>query len=222
MYDLELKNVNVYYDKVCALKNINLQVKKSEFLGIIGPNGGGKTTLLKLILGMIKPSSGIVNINENITIGYVPQTSNFNKHFPIKVLDVILMGRLDKSLKLFHKYTKEDVEKVGKIMERLGILELRDRQVGELSGGQLQKVLIARALAVEPKMLLLDEPTANIDVQSKTEIFEILKKLNEQVTIILVTHDIGIMSSYVDTIAFLNQKLYYHGAAKTDGVVNLD
>lgn len=222
MYDLELKNVNVYYDKVCALKNINLQVKKNEFLGIIGPNGGGKTTLLKLILGMIKPASGVININKNITIGYVPQTSNFNKHFPIKVLDVILMGRLDKSLKLFHKYTKEDVEKVSKIMERLGILELRDRQVGELSGGQLQKALIARALAVEPKMLLLDEPTANIDVQSKTEIFEILKKLNEQVTIILVTHDIGIMSSYVDTIAFLNQKLYYQRAAKTDGVVNFD
>lgn len=214
MYDIEIKNVSVYYDNVCALKDVNLKVKKGEFLGIIGPNGGGKTTLLKLILGLIKPSSGNINIKRNMPIGYVPQFSFFNKHFPVKVLDVVLMGQLKKSLKLFHRYTEEDIKKADKIMEQLGILGFRDRQFGQLSGGQLQKVLIARALTVEPGILLLDEPTANLDAQSKTEIYELLKKLNKHITIVLVSHDMGAISSYVDTIACLNQKLYYHGEAK--------
>ncbi|EOD01501.1 metal ABC transporter ATP-binding protein [Caldisalinibacter kiritimatiensis] len=210
MYDIEVKNVSIFYDSVCALKDINFKVKRKQFLGIIGPNGGGKTTLLKLLLGIIKPSSGTVKIRDGRSIGYVPQFSSFDKKFPIKVLDVVLMGLLPNKVRLFHRFSKKDIKKVEQVMEELGILEFKDRQIGKLSGGQLQKVLIARALVTEPNILLLDEPTASIDANAKTEIYKLLKKLNEEKTIILVSHDIGIISSYIDSIACLNKTLYYH------------
>lgn len=214
MYDIELENVSVYYDNVCALKDIILKVKEKEFLGIIGPNGGGKTTLIKVLLGLIKPSTGTVKTKEDITMGYVPQFTFFNRQFPVNVIDVILMGKLRKPMRLFHKFAALDVEKADIIMEQLGILELRNRQIKQLSGGQLQKVLMARALAVEPRVLLLDEPTASIDAHYTTEIYEILKKINQQVTIVLITHDIGAISTYVDSIACLNRELFYHEDAK--------
>lgn len=216
MYQIQLENVSVYFSEVCALENINLNIYKNDFLGIIGPNGGGKTTLLKVLLGLIKPSSGTVTFSENMSIGYVPQFTAFDRTFPVDVLDVVLMGTLNKSTSLFHRYSPDDIEKAEKLMGKLDILKYKKKQIGQLSGGQLQKTLIARALVSEPPILLLDEPTSNIDSHFKSEIHNLLKDINKDVTVVMVTHDIGVLSSYVKHIACLNRQLYYHKDSKID------
>ncbi len=214
---VEIKNVSVYYNNVCALSNINLTITEKDFLGIIGPNGSGKSTLLKVIAGIIKPSSGSINLFENpiykscSSIGYVPQYLKFDREFPINVKEVVLMGRLKKNKKLFFNFTENDNKITMKILKDLDIYNLKNRQINKLSGGQLQKVLIARALAVKPKIILLDEPTASLDVHSKNNIYSLLKELNKNITIILVSHDMGSISSYVKNLACLNKYLYYHG-----------
>jgi len=208
---IEVNNLTVKYDNVIALDNINIKIKKGEFLGIIGPNGGGKTTLLKSLLGLIKPNTGQVKINDNRPIGYVPQFSNFDRSFPIKVLDVILLGKLEGKIKFLHRFKNTDIKKAEEIMHSLGIYKFRNRQISQLSGGQLQKVLIARALIMEPEIMILDEPTASLDANSKTEIYNLLKKLNQDKTIIVVSHDVGVINSYIDTVACLNKNMHYHG-----------
>lgn len=221
-YAVELDGVSVNYGELEALNNINLKVEEGSFLGIIGPNGGGKTTLLKVILGLVEPQKGKVKVmghplNEVLDqIGYVPQISNFDRSFPISVLDVVLMARLGGRVRFFHQYQKEDIQKAESVLERLNLLHLKDRQIGKLSGGQLQRVLIARGLAVEPKILLLDEPTASVDARSTSEIYELLKELNKEKTIIVVTHDMAAVSSYFDSLACLNEKLYHHGDKHLD------
>ncbi|MGO1368424.1 metal ABC transporter ATP-binding protein [Senegalia sp. (in: firmicutes)] len=208
---IEVNNLTVNYGSVTALDNINIKIKKGEFLGIIGPNGGGKTTLLKSLLGLIDPTSGQVKVNDDRPIGYVPQFSNFDRTFPIKVLDVILLGRLEGKIKFFHKFKRNDIKRAEEIMESLDILNFKDRQISQLSGGQLQKVLIARALIMDPQVMILDEPTASLDANAKTEIYNLLKKLNIDKTIIVVSHDIGVINSYIDTVACLNKTMHYHG-----------
>lgn len=221
-YAVELNNISVKYGDLDALTNINLKVKVGSFLGIIGPNGGGKTTLLKVVLGLIEAERGEIKVfgsslaQASDKIGYVPQISNFDRNFPISVLDVVLMARLEGKLQFFHHYQKEDFKQAESVLKELNLWELRDRQIGKLSGGQLQRVLIARALAVEPEILLLDEPTANVDASSTAEIYKLLKKLNQNKTIIVVTHDMAAVSSYFDTLACLNQKLYHHGDKHLD------
>ncbi|PRR81032.1 metal ABC transporter ATP-binding protein [Clostridium vincentii] len=222
MNAVEIQNLSVNYEELSALKDINITIKDKEFVAILGPNGGGKSTLLKAILGLIKPSSGQIKVygknpqDKRNSIGYVPQFTKFEKSFPIDVIDVVLMGRLKFGMNFFHKYSKEDIEFAENIMNMLDIYELKNRQIGQLSGGQMQKVLIARALCTEPKLLLLDEPTASVDVESKTSIYSLLKDLNKNITILVVTHDTGFVFSYVDKIACLNQKLFYHGEPELD------
>lgn len=213
---LEIKNLDVYYEDICALYDINLVVKERDFIGILGPNGGGKSTLFKAILGMVKASNGIIELyGENICksnriIGYVPQFTAFEKDFPIKVIDVILMGKLSGKNSLFHRYSQEDKNEVNMIMERLEISKLKEKQISHLSGGQMQRVLIARALTVKPSLLLMDEPTTSVDNYSKEIIYSLLKKLNKDITIILATHDMSVISSYVKSIGCLNRELHYH------------
>ncbi|MBK5241214.1 ABC transporter ATP-binding protein [Clostridium sp.] len=222
MNAVEIQNLSMDYENLNALKDVDLTIKDKEFVAILGPNGGGKSTLLKVILGLIKPTSGQVKVygenphNKRNSIGYVPQFSSFEKTFPINVIDVVLMGRLKFGMNFLRKYSKEDMEYAKNIMSMLEIYELRNRQIGQLSGGQMQKVLIARALCTEPKLLLLDEPTASLDVQSKTSIYSLLKNINKDMTIIVVTHDTGFVFSYVDKIACFNQKLFYHGEPELD------
>lgn len=217
MNAIEIENLNVDYNNINVLKDINLTIEDKEFVAVIGPNGGGKTTLLKAILGLVKPSKGNIRVygssleDKSRAIGYVPQFTKFEKTFPIDVFDVVLTGRLKSNIKFFHRYSKEDIEYAQSIMNMLDIYELKDRQIGQLSGGQLQRVLIARALCTEPKLLLLDEPTASLDEQSKNNIYLILKELNKKITILIVTHDGGFVFSYIDKVACLNQKLFYHG-----------
>jgi len=218
---IRLDDVWVKYGDLTILEDINLSVQNLDFLGIIGPNGGGKTTLLKVILGLIKPARGKVTVLGNPPeksrrfVGYVPQITQFDRDFPITVLEVVLMGRLGRK-GFLGKYSEEDKKTAHEALESVEMLELKNRQVGKLSGGQLQRVLLARALATDPRILLLDEPTASIDEPTKTELYELLKNLNKKITIILVSHDIGVISSYVDKIACLNRRLFYHGSKEIE------
>ena len=219
---LDISNLNVFYGEDCALRDVNLQVEEREFLAIIGPNGGGKTTLLKSILGLVQPDSGEIRIfgrtgaSARRSIGYVPQFSRFDRKFPISVEEVVLLGRLAGRSAWFSRFSRQDRQLVDSLLERLEIADLKHRQIGQLSGGQLQRVLIARALAVEPQILVLDEPTASVDSASKTRIYDLLKELNQEMTILIVTHDLSAVSSNIDKIACLNQQLFYHGRTELE------
>jgi zinc transport system ATP-binding protein len=214
---IELENVWVFYDQLPILESVDLVVHKRDFLGIIGPNGGGKSTLLKVILGLIKPSKGVVKVlgkdpeKARKGIGYVPQYNVFNLDFPISVGEVVLMGRIGRR-GLFKKYSREDIEAADNALRTVEMFEYRNRQIGELSGGQRQRVFIARSLVGNPELLLLDEPVTGIDTMMQKEFYELLEKLKSRVTIVMVSHDLTAVSVLVDKIACLNRRLYYHGS----------
>ncbi len=193
-----------------ALVNVSLEVEKNGFVAVIGPNGGGKTTLLKVILGLIKPFRGTVEVKtERSKLGYVPQVIP-SRTFPATVLDVVLMGRLGKK-GMFRSFSSEDRNKALENLELLGVKDLAGKRIDELSGGQKQRVLIARALAGKPGVLLLDEPVASVDHETQSSFYDILSTLNKDMTILLVTHDVGAVSSYVKSIACINRNLVSHG-----------
>lgn len=214
---VRLEDVWAHYDGVPVLEGINLTIEDADFLGIIGPNGGGKTTLLKVILGLVRPSRGRVFVlgkppeKSRRRIGYVPQHNLFDRDFPISVGEVVLMGRIGHA-GLVRRYGREDKLDAEKALGTVGMLHHKDQQMGKLSGGESQRVLIARALVAEPRLLLLDEPTASVDPAMQTEFYELLATLKQRMAIVLVSHDISAVSVYVDKIACLNTELYYHGA----------
>jgi len=214
---VKLEDVSVHYGGIPALEGVNLTVKQDDFIGIIGPNGGGKTTLLRVILGLVKPTAGKVTVigeppeKGRRHIGYVAQYNLFDRSFPASVFEVALMGRLRQS-GLFHSYRQVDKEAVIQALETVEMLGVKDRRIGELSGGQQQRVFVARALVTEPRVLLLDEPMASVDPTMQTTFYELLEKLKKKMAVIMVSHDIGAVSIYVDTIACLNRHLYYHGS----------
>lgn len=214
---VQLENVWVHYDGTPVLEGVNLTVVEGDFLGIIGPNGGGKTTLLKVILGLVVPSRGKVSVlgkappKSRNNIGYIPQYSLFDHDFPISVWDVVLMGRYGRA-GLLRRYGRQDKDTAESALKTVGMLGYKDRQIGKLSGGEQQRVFIARALVAEPKLLLLDEPTASVDPAMQTEFYELLAKLKQQMAIVLVSHDISAVSIYVDEIACLNHQMFYHGS----------
>ncbi len=220
---IEVKNVNFAYVREPVLENINLSVSAGEFLGIIGPNAGGKSTLIKLILGLLKPDTGSVSImGMPITaarkhIGYVPQYPTFSRRdFPINVRDAVILGRL--GLAPWYKpFSVRDQAVCQQVMQAVEIEDIAMRPLGTLSGGQLQRVLIARALTTQPEILILDEPTANIDVRVEEDIFGLLKQYNEQMTILVISHDVGFISSYVDRVACLNRTLVCHNTEEISG-----
>jgi zinc transport system ATP-binding protein len=224
---IEIENLYYAYHDVPTLENVNLQIKEGEFLALIGPNGGGKTTLLKLILGLIKQDSGTIRIfgkppqQMSPRIGYVPQDIHVNRNFPVSALDVVLMGKMGPKKKGFW-HSAEDRVAAHKALDRMDMGVYCHRRIGELSGGQRQRVLIARALVTEPDILLLDEPTSNIDSQGQGDFYELLKSLNEKITILLVSHDVMILSSYVKSVACVNRCVHYHDEAEvTDDMMNM-
>jgi zinc transport system ATP-binding protein len=212
---IRFEDVWVQYDGHLVLENIDLTVRELDFMGIIGPNGGGKTTLLKVLLGLVSPAHGRVTVlgrtpsEARRFVGYVPQHVEFDDEFPISVWNVTMMGRLSHR-GLLKPYTEEDRRAAEAALRQVDMLDLKDRQIGRLSGGERQRVYVARALASDPEILLLDEPTASVDTRVVGSIYEVLEELNRRVTIILVSHDIGVVSSYVKTIGCLNRSLIYH------------
>lgn len=217
MTAIEVENVYFRYETTPILEEINFKVEEKDFVGIIGPNGGGKTTLIKILIGLLKPEKGTVKIfgepisKQNKYVGYVPQLFNFDDNFPINVSDVVLMGRL-KPGSLLTKAKNKDQKIVEECLAKVDMLQYKNELIGNLSGGQKQRVLIARALSVQPKILILDEPTASVDSKAGRNFYELLRKLNEDITIIMVSHDIGVISQYVKKIACLNKKLVFHNS----------
>lgn len=212
---LELQSVYAGYNDEVILKDVSIDIFDDDFIGVIGPNGGGKTTLLNVILGLIKPFKGEVNFcddlksGRNNKIGYLPQLNHIDKKFPVTVFDVVLSGLIYK-LGLFVRHSKGDKLRAEETLKRIGIYDLRDAAVGELSGGQMQKVLLARAIVSSPRLLILDEPNTFVDNQFEGELYEILRELNKEMAIVIVTHDAGTIASYVKTIACVNRNLHYH------------
>ena len=207
---IKVENLSFSYSNTKALENVNLTIKSDDFLAIIGPNGGGKSTLLKLILGLLPTQNGklIKNI-KNSEIGYVPQNTNLNIDFPITALEVVLMGHIKRKRKLF-SYAKEDIACALGSLKQVGMQEFANQKIGDLSGGQRQRVFIARALCSNPKILVLDEPTASIDVKGQQDIYELLKELNKIISIVVVSHDLSILLNYAKDVAHVNRTLVYH------------
>ncbi len=209
---INIKNLSFAYDKTNVLEDINLTINDKDFLAIIGPNGGGKSTLLKLLLNLLTPKSGTITLGDDFTkssLGYVPQNTNLNINFPITALEVVLMGHLSGKRPLFG-YGKDEVACALNSLSQVGMKEFADVKIGNLSGGQRQRVFIARALCSRPKVLLLDEPTASIDVKGQREIYDLLKQLNQTITIIVVSHDISVLLNYAKKVAHINKNIVFH------------
>ncbi|MBK5940804.1 metal ABC transporter ATP-binding protein [Halochromatium roseum] len=223
---IEVEQVGFAYGDIPILEDVSLRVEAGEFLGLVGPNAGGKSTLLKLVLGLLRPQQGRISVlgrspkQARRYLGYVPQYPAFPRDFPIQVLDVVLMGRLGLGRGLssrFGAWRQRDREIARQMLIEVEAGELATQPIGALSGGQLQRVLLARALVGEPEILILDEPTANIDHRLEGEIFELLAQLNKQLTIVVVSHDIGFISSYVSRVACLNRTLICHRTEAING-----
>jgi zinc transport system ATP-binding protein len=212
---IEIKDLTFAYEKDVVLEEINLTVEALDFLAIIGPNGGGKSTLLKLILGLLRPKKGTIRIfgeppsRQLSTIGYVPQNTNVNTDFPIKVIEVVLMGHVGKKKPLFG-YGKDEIACAMGALGQVGMQDFAQSKIGDLSGGQRQRVMIARALCAHPRILILDEPTSSIDIKGQKEIYELLKVLNRTITVIVVSHDISIILEYANKAAHVNKRLAFH------------
>lgn len=212
---ITVKNLSFSYNGTPILQDVSFHVEKGEFLAMIGPNGGGKTSLLKLMLGLLDPDHGEVRIfgeppkKAAPRIGYVPQDIHINKTFPISALDVVLMGRLTAGWG-WARHSVKDRNAALLALEKLEMEDFSTRRIGELSGGQLQRIFIARALVSDPELLFLDEPTASIDTKGQAEFYGLLKRLNERVTIVMVSHDVMILSGYVKSVACVNRNVHYH------------
>lgn len=215
MSDISIKNLCFKYDGTEVLKNVNLEYDSKDFLVIIGPNGGGKSTLLKLMLGLLSPTSGSVLVygksplNECVHLGYVPQATNANPDFPMRAIEVVLTGLLNE--KIFGFYSANDKKRAMDALSKVGVADLANRRVGELSGGQRQRVYIARALVSKSDIIMLDEPTASIDAKGQADIYMLLKSLNQDKKgIILVSHNLNIALGFASKVAYVNGTLHMH------------
>lgn len=223
---IEIKNLSAGYDGRTVLHDVNLSIYERDFLGIIGPNGGGKTTLIKCILGLLKPTGGEIIFHtpekapirtsteetfakSQLFLGYLPQYSTIDRKFPISVEEVILSG-LSIQKSLTSRFTPEQREKGKQIIARMGLEGLESRSIGQLSGGQLQRALLGRAIISDPAVLILDEPSTYIDKRFEARLYELLAEINKECAIILVSHDIGTVLQQVKSIACVNETLDYH------------
>lgn len=218
---IELKRVSFSYGNELVIKDVNLEVHKGDYLGILGPNGGGKSTLMKLILGLLTPSKGKImlydrdvgNFRDWSKIGYVSQqVSHFDTHFPLTAEEVVRMGRYPK-IGLFNFLGNKDREIVRQALNHVQMWDYRNRLIGDLSGGQQQRIFMARALAAEPEVIILDEPTTGVDINTQKQFYALLQKLNRQIklTMILVSHELDVVAHEATEIAYLNRTVVYYG-----------
>ena len=223
---IEIKNLSAGYDNRTVLHDINLTIYEHDFLGIIGPNGGGKTTLIKCILGLLKPTAGEIlyhpcsplpesvgsqcpPLNARLSMGYLPQYSSIARKFPITVDEVILSG-LSSKKPLASRFNTRHREKARHVIARMGLEGMEQRAIGALSGGQLQRALLGRAIISDPQAVILDEPNTYIDKRFEARLYELLAEINKDCAIILVSHDIGTVLQQVKSIACVNETLDYH------------
>lgn len=208
---ITLKNITAGYDNQTVLQNVNLTINEGDFIGIIGPNGGGKTTLLKIILGLLKPFSGemIYSVSRQNLFGYLPQNNRFDQRFPINVTEVVLSGLMSEK-GLYKSYTRQERKKAGELLDTYGMGNYKKSPIGDLSGGQMQRVFLCRAIISNPRILILDEPTTYVDSHFEKEFYTILEELHKTLSIVMVSHDLGTICSYVKTIACVNRSLHYH------------
>jgi len=213
---LKISDVSVYYGSNKVLENVNFELHENDFFGIIGPNGGGKTTLLKVILGLLKPQIGEVVFMNNLTredIGYLPQVTQIDNAFPISCFDVVLSGLFSEK-RMIKRVTKAEKAKAMELLEMTGTAAIAKKPFGELSGGQSQRILLCRALIANPKLLILDEPETYVDSHFEKELYTLIKKLNKKMAIIVVSHDVGMVSSFVETIVCVNREVVVHKSNK--------
>lgn len=221
---IEISDLAFSYESQTILENVNVTVKEGEYLAIVGPNGGGKTTLIKIILGLLKPYTGDVSLfgipagkfNDRHLIGYVPQRiSSIERFFPANVGEVVMTGLTGK-IGMLKRVRKEYFEAVDKVLEIAGIWDLKKKLIGELSGGQRQKVFIARAMVSEPKLLIFDEPSTGVDIASQEQFYLFLRKINKEngITIVFVSHDIDVISKEASQILCLNKTVVCCGPPK--------
>lgn len=219
-YAISIRDLDFSYEKVPVLSDVNLDIFSGDSICIVGPNGGGKTTLIKLILGLVTPQKGSVRVLDmapskgRMQIGYVPQYAQYDPYYPISVFDVVLMGRLGMNGR---RYNDADRQAALESLEQVNLSDLIGRPFSAISGGQRQRVLIARALASRGKILILDEPTANIDHESEEHFFGLLGELNKKMTILMVTHDLGFASSFFKRIACVNRQVVIHPTSELTG-----
>jgi len=221
---IALEHVSFSFGAAPVLEDVTLTVEAGDFLWVVGPNGGGKTTLVRLILGLLQPDSGRIRVFGQRPkqalgrIGYMPQSAEIDARFPVSAGDVVLMGRLG-SGRVFGAYSRQDKEAAAKALGAVGLSDVRDRHFAELSGGQQRRVLIARALACEPEILILDEPLANLDVVVEKEIQELLRRLRENLTILMVSHDPALVSQDVQTVVCVNRRVAIHPTFEVEGAL---
>jgi len=219
---IAFEGVTFSYGGAPALEDVNLRIEERDFAAVLGPNGGGKTTLLKLVLGLLRPDRGTVRVfggppsRARPRIGYVPQHSDCDLRFPVRVVDVVLTGRLG-GPRWWGPYRRDDRDAAHNALNEVGLYGLRSRPFSALSGGQQQRVLIARALVAEPELLLLDEPTANVDIAAEEELYRLLEHLNERLTILLATHDVSFVPAYVKQAVCVKRHVVVHPTGKLTG-----
>lgn len=212
---IEIRNITAGYPGKTVLQDVSLDVWENDFLGIIGPNGGGKTTLLKVILGLLHPEKGNITYYDNglpvpaLKIGYLPQTNQVDKKFPISVCEVVSSG-LSSEKPLFRGFNKMQYQRIEEVITQMGLDDLTDRPIGELSGGQLQRVLLGRSIVSRPEVLILDEPNSYVDKRFESRFYELLGEINKETAVILVSHDMGTILPLVKNIACVNETLHYH------------
>ncbi len=208
-----LRNINVFYDQKQVLEAVNLDIDSNDFIGVIGPNGGGKTTLMKTILKQISFEGVVEYHKSDLKIGYMPQLQNVDKSFPISLLDVVVSG-LQSEKGITGRYRREDYKRAEVLLEMAGINDLSHKAIGELSGGEFQRAMLCRAVISNPHVLILDEPANFVDNRFEKELYELLKVLNEQMAIIMVSHDLGTITSYIKTIVCVNRTVHHHHSNK--------
>ncbi len=217
---VELQGVSFSYGKEKVINDVSFSIHKGDYVGIVGPNGGGKSTLMKLMVGLLTPDEGRISLfgtpiktfRDWYKIGYIPQHSTFDKNFPITVEEVVLLGRYGK-IGLFHQPTADDKAQVVKALKEVEMYEYRKRQIHDLSGGQQQRVFIAKALASEPEVIFLDEPTVGVDVKTQKQFYTLLRKLNRelQLTLILVSHELDVVAHESTELGYINCTMEYYG-----------
>jgi zinc transport system ATP-binding protein len=206
-------SLSASYGANLVLQDVNLKVNENDFIGVIGPNGGGKTTLLRVILGLVKPVTGRMVFNNELlngnSIGYLPQMSTGDINYPVTVTDIILSGLMIRK-GIISRMSASDKKKADNVIDELGLSGMSESTLNELSGGQIQRVLLARAIIGNPRLLLLDEPGNFVDTTFENDFYEKLKDLNKRMAILMVSHDVGTISSHIKSFACVNRSLHYH------------